>query len=153
MVISQISTLRTHLIWQLICGRPSVGRSVPFCRTAISQIPALRAHIWFLLWLIICGRPGAGRSTTCRTVISQILTLRAHILWQSICGRSSIGRSIPPLNSNFTDCYFESSPTQKAHMWQLEYWQIYPPSVEQWFHRLLLWELTYSDRSYVVDQV
>ena len=48
--ISQIPTLRAHLLWQLICGRPSVGRSTPH-RMAILQsddshlIPTLRAHM------------------------------------------------------------------------------------------------------------
>ena len=62
--ISQIPTL----VWELIFGRPSVGRITP-CQMAISQIPALTAHIW---WQLIFhshsesstfGRPGLGRST------------------------------------------------------------------------------------------
>ena len=46
--ISQIPAL----IWELIFGRPRVGRSTP-CQMAISQISALTAHISFLLWELI----------------------------------------------------------------------------------------------------
>ena len=46
--ISQIPAL----IWELIFGRPSVGRSTP-CQMAILQIAALTAHISFLLWVLI----------------------------------------------------------------------------------------------------
>ena len=149
MVISQITTLRAHLLWQLMCGRPSVGRSTP-TRMAISQIPTLRPH---LLWQVICGWAIVGRSIPHRTdyftdycsessptltahmqqtksvgrsiphrmVIHRLLPLRAQLLWQLLCGRASVGRS---------------TLTRMA-----------------WFHRLLLWELTYSDRSYVAEQV
>ena len=47
--------------WELIFGRPSVGRSSPL-QMAISQILALTAHISFLLWELIFGRPNVGRS-------------------------------------------------------------------------------------------
>ena len=104
MVISQITTLRAHLLWQLICGRPSVGKSTP-TRMAISQIATLRAH---LLWQLICGRLSVGRSTPTRMAISQIATLRAHLLWQIICGRLIIGRSSIQSN-DFTNSYSESS--------------------------------------------
>ena len=47
--ISQIPTL----VWELIFGRPSVGRIAP-CQMAISQIPVLTAHIW---WQLIFSFP------------------------------------------------------------------------------------------------
>ena len=50
------------LFWEFIFGRPSVGRSTPH-QMAISQIPALIAHISFLFWDLIFGRPVVGRST------------------------------------------------------------------------------------------
>ena len=50
------------VLWELILGRPSVGRSTPY-QMAISRIPALTVHISFLLWELILGRPSVGRST------------------------------------------------------------------------------------------
>ena len=126
-------SVRAHLLWQLICGRPSVGRSTPH-KMAISQIATLRAHLLWqiigstphrmaisqiatlrahLLWQIICGRPSVGRSTPLhRMAISQIATLRVHLLWQVVCGRANVGISIPP---------------------------------ERQFYRVLLWELICAD--------
>ena len=153
--ISQIPSLRTHiwqirsghiypnppqwyhrfLLWELIIGRPDLGRSTPslslsLCvsQITISQIPTLRAHIgqtrswqifhlptkqWFhrfLLGELIFGRPGLGRSTLLslsQMTISQIPTLRAHV-------------------------------------WQARSWQIYP-------HRDFI--DSYSKSSYLADQV
>ena len=85
---------------------------------AISQIPALTAHISFLLWELTFGRQGVGRSTPhewwfprahvrqtrcwqiypLQMVISQIPTLTAHIsllLWELTFVRPSVGRSTP----------------------------------------------------------
>ena len=78
-----IPTLRTH-IWQARCWQiypptgqtviidsyskssylAMVGRSQPLPpQIAISQIPALTAHMSFLLWELIFGRQGVGRTT------------------------------------------------------------------------------------------
>ena len=99
------------LLWQLILGRRYPDRSTPPRQMAISQIPALTAHISFLLWELILWRPGLGRSTPHQMVISQIPALTAHIsflLWELIFGRPDFGRSTP-------------------FVWQ--------------FHRFLLWQL------------
>ena len=126
--------------------------------TAISQIPALTSHISFLLCELIFVWPSVGRSTLpCQmsiidsysestyladqvlanltshpTAISQIPALTSHIsflLWEVILGRPGVGRSNPPLNSNFTDSYSDSSyfiPTLRTHIWHTRCWQIYP---------------------------
>ena len=88
MAISQIPALTTHisfLLWKLILGRPSVADPPPIKwqfhrfllwqlifhsnsessywaghQMAISQIPALTAHISFELWELILGRPGGA---------------------------------------------------------------------------------------------
>ena len=92
MVISQIPALTAHisfLLWELIFGRPGLGRSTPSVKWQFHR---------FVLWELIFGRPG-GRSTPHQMVISHICTLRAHT-WQT---RWQI---YPPLwNSNFTDSY------------------------------------------------
>ena len=108
MAISQIPTLRAHLLWQVMCGRRKCRQIYPPLEWLILQIATLRAHIWFLLWQLICGRPSVGRSTPTRMAISQIATLRAHLLWQIICGRPIIGRSSLQ-NNDFTNSYSESS--------------------------------------------
>ena len=98
---------------------------------AISQIPTLRAHIWFLLWQLLCGRPNVGRSSPLlEWSISQITSVRAHLLWQLICSRPSVGRStlpqtmiisqIPTLKSSYLIF------TLTAPMWQTKCRQIYP---------------------------
>ena len=87
--ISQIPTL----VWELIFGRPSVGRSTP-CQMAISQIPALTAHIsWQLIFhsyseSLTFGRPGLGRSTpifwVAISLIPTLTTLISFLLWELI---------------------------------------------------------------------
>ena len=52
------------LLWELIFGWPSVGRSTPH----VSQM-LLWIHISFLLWELIFGTPGVGRSSP-------------HVKWQ-----------------------------------------------------------------------
>ena len=137
-MILQIPTWRAHiwfLLWHLLCGRPSVGKSSPpynghFTDYYCESSPTLTADMWqtkcrqiyphrmvilqittvraYLLWQLLCGRPSVGRSTPTRMAISQIATLRAHLLWQIICGRLIIGRS--SLQSNdFTNTYSEIS--------------------------------------------
>ena len=108
LVISQIPTLRAHicfLLWELTCGRPSVGRSIPHgnCIDSYCESSILRAHMW---------------QTRCRQIypprmtISQIPTLRANIsflFWQLTCGRPSVDRSTPWPPLAIIDSYFESS--------------------------------------------
>ena len=98
---------------------------------AISQMPALTAHISFLLWELIFGRPGVGRSTPLHQIAiidsySENSYLADHMLaglpphpsngdyrflfWELIFGRPSFGRSTPyQLNGNFTDSCSDSS--------------------------------------------
>ena len=128
--ISQIPTL----VWELIFGRPSVGRITP-CQMAISQIPALTAHIW---WQLIFhshsesstfGRPGLGRSTphfwVAISLIPTLTTLISFLLWELI-------------------------------IWKTRSWQIYHPLFERQFHWFLLWQLLFHStlRAYhLADQV
>ena len=52
-------------MWQTNCRQiytPSDPHRHNPPRTAISQIPTLRAHFWILLWQLICGRSSVGRS-------------------------------------------------------------------------------------------
>ena len=58
MAVSQIHALTTHirfLFWELIFGRPGVGRSNPLW--------VKWQFLRFLLWELILGRPGIGRFT------------------------------------------------------------------------------------------
>ena len=159
MAISHIAALTAHIsfvLWELIFGTPGVGRSTPmsngnyrfllwehiFGRPSVGKsyipsnsnftdscsdisyfIPTLRTHIWQTkCWQIYPPK----------TPISQIPALTTHIsflLWELILGRPGVGRSNPPLNSNFTDSYSDSSyfiPTLRAHIWHTRCWQIYP---------------------------
>ena len=94
--ISQIPAL----IWELIFGRPSVGRSTPV---------KWQFHR-FLLWQLIFhsysesssfGRPGPDRSTSHPMVILQILALTAHYSENLSFGRPGLGRSIPLIKWQF----------------------------------------------------
>ena len=147
-----IPSLRTH-IWQTVCWQiyppsncyftDSFSDSsyfmptlrVHICQTkywhiypppwmAISQIPALTAHISSLVWELIFGRLCVERSTPHQIAISQIPALTAYIsclLWEFIFGRPGVGRSTP---------------------------------IKWWFHRFLLWQLmfhSHSENSYLAD--
>ena len=115
--ISQIPTL----VWELIFGRPSVGRSTP-CQMAISQIPALTAHIsWQLIFhshseRSTFGRPGLGRSTphfwVAISLIPTLTTLISFLLWELIIWKTRSWQIYPPSNGNFTD----SCSTLIAHI-------------------------------------
>ena len=168
------STLKAH-IWQTPCqmvisqipvkfifhsysesstfGRPGHGRSIPH-QMAISQIPALTAHIsWQLIFHSYSesstfGRPGLGRSTPIWVVISLIPALTAHISWQlifhsysesSTFGRPGHGRSTPhhmaisqiaALTAHISFVLWE------LNIWQTKSLQIYPP-VKWQFYRFL----------------
>ena len=88
------------LLWELIFGRPSVGKSTLLLKWQFHR---------FLLWLFIFlsysessrfGRPGLGTSTPL-----------------------SNGNSI----DSFFDCWY-FFPTLRVHIWQTNCWQIYPLS-------------------------
>ena len=109
-------------------GRLGHGRSIPN-QMAISQIPALTAHIsWQLIFHSYSesstfGRPGLGRSTPIWVVISLIPTLTTFIsflLWE-------------------------------LNIWQTRSWHIYPP-IQWWFHRFLFWQLTTLRAQHLADQ-
>ena len=121
------------LLWELIFGRPSLGRSTPpsncYFTDSLSDssyfMPTLRVHIWQTKYWHIYPPPWMA--------ISQIPALTAHIsslVWELIFGRLCVGRSYPPLNGNFTDSCSDSLyfiPTLRTHIWQTKCWQIYPP--------------------------
>ena len=136
MAISQIPALTAHisfLLWELIFGRSSVGRSNPIPSSYVNFTDSCSDSsyftlLWelifgrpdvgrsthypsngdyrFLLWKFIFGRPNVGRSTPHQIAISQIPVLTAHIsflLWELIFGRPGVGRSNPHQNRNFRD--------------------------------------------------
>ena len=92
---------------------------------AISQIPALTAHISFLLSKLIFGRPHVGKSTPHQTEMIDSYSENSYLADQ-------VSADLPPLvNGNFTDSCSDSSyfiPTLKTHIWQTTCWQIYPTS-------------------------
>ena len=131
-VISQIPALTaliSFLLWELIFGRPGVGRSTPLHQMVIidsypessyladqvlaDQPPTSNDNYRFLLCKLILGRPSVGRSPpTHQTAISQIPALTAHIsflLWELIFGRPGVGRSTPLHQMVIIDSYPESS--------------------------------------------
>ena len=87
-------------------GRPGHCRSIPH-QMAISQIPALTAHIsWQFIFhsyseSLSFGRPGLGISTPHPMVISQIPALTAHYSESSTFGRPGLGRSDPNIRWQF----------------------------------------------------
>ena len=134
------------LLWKLIFGRPSVGRSNPphqwqfhrfpwnsyFILTLTAQhladqvLADLPPHqmaisqIPALLWKLIIGRPSVGRSTPCQMAILQIAALTAHIsflLWE-----------LTTLRAQHLADQFLSDVT---------------PHIRWQFHRLLLWQLIF----------
>ena len=159
-----IPTLRAH-IWQIyphwqIAIIDSYSESsyladqvladLPTHQTAISQIPALTAHISFLLWELIFGRSGVGRSTPPTNGDYRFL------LWEHIFGRPGVGRSNPPFKWHFhrfllwqliLHSYSESSYLADQLLADL-------PPIEWQFHRFLVWQLifhSYSESSYLAD--
>ena len=118
-----IPTLRAqHLADQVLADPPP-------CQMAISQIPALTAHIsWQLIFHSYSesstfGRPGLGRCTPIWVAISlmpTLTTLISFLLWELI-------------------------------IWQTRSWHIYPP-IQWWFHRFLLWQLTTLRAQHLADQ-
>ena len=114
------------LLWKLIYGRLSVGRSTPH-HMAISQISALTAHISFLLWQLHIWQTRSWQIYPPSSMaISQIPTLP----WELIFGRPSVGRSTPESNGNFTDCCSDSSyfiPTLRAQYFADKVFADLPP--------------------------
>ena len=121
---------------------------------AISQIPTLTAHIWFLFWELICGRPAVDRCTP-------------HIEWQfhrfllyqvifdsySECSyvADQALADLPPIcNGNYR--FLSESPYLADQVLA----DLPPTPIEWHFHRLLLWQIifhSYSESSYVADQL
>ena len=145
---------RAH-IWQTNCWH-----IYPPWR-AVSQIPALTAHISFLLWELIFGRSGVGRYTpensdlvlAHQMAISQIPALTVHISFSLLSAhiwQTRMGRFTPPPTSN---------SNYRFLLWELIFGR---PSVgrstplEWQFHWFLLWQLIfqfYSESSYLADQL
>ena len=85
---------------------------------AISQIPALTAHISFLLWELN--------------------------IWQTMCWQIYPPLNGNFTDSCSDSSYF--IPTLRTHIWQTRCWQIYHP--DEWqFHRFLLWQLIFHSYS------
>ena len=119
----------SFLLWELNIS-DQVLADLNAHQMAISQIPALTAHIsWQLIFHSYSesstfGRPGLGRSTPIWVAISLILTLTtliSFLLWELI-------------------------------IWQTRSWHIYPP-IQWWFHRFLFWQLTTLRAQHLADQV
>ena len=133
MAISQIPAL----LWKLIFGRLSVGRSTPH-HMGISQISALTTHISFLLWELIIWQTRSWQVCPPHPmVILKIPVLTAHysesfkwqfhrFLWNSYF--------IPTLTAQHLADQFLADVTSHIR------WQI---------HRFLL----YSESSYMADWV
>ena len=149
MAISQIPAL----LWKLIIGRPSVGRSTP-CQMAILQIAALTAHISFLLWELTTLRAQHLADQFLSDVTPHIRwQFHRFLLWQlifhSYFESSSFGRPgpdsstpiqwwfhrflwnsyfIPPLSAyHLADQVLADLPpfnNNCAHIWQTKWWQI-----------------------------
>ena len=117
-----IPTLRAHYSESSTFGRPVLVRCNPPHQMAISQIPALTAHISFLLWELIIWQTRSWQFYPHPMVISQIsvkipisFLLWVLIIWQTrswqiyphlttivlIFGRPSGGRSNPPIKWQF----------------------------------------------------
>ena len=106
---------------------------LPPHQMAISQIPALTAHIsWQLIFHSYSesstfGRPGLGRSTPIWVAISLIPTLTtliSFLLWELIIWQTRSWHIYPPSNSDFTDSCSDSSLLWELNIWQTSSWQM-----------------------------
>ena len=130
--ISQIPTL----LWELIFGRPSVGRSTPikwqFHRFLFWQltfddssyfIPTLRA--WHLADQVLADLPPFFEW---QFHWFQLWQLLFHSYSESLSfGRQGPGISTSPSNNDFIDSCSDSSLLWELIIWQTRSWQIYPP--------------------------
>ena len=119
-----------------IFGRPGHGRSIPH-QMAISQIPALTAHIsWQLIFHSYSesstfGRPGLGRSTS-------LINGNFTDSWSTFLSESSyladqvLADLTPHINGNFTD----SCSTLRDHIWQTKFGRS-TPHIKWQFNRFL----------------
>ena len=177
MAISQIPAL----LWKLIIGRPSVGRSTP-CQMAILQIAALTAHISFLLWELTTLRAQhladqfLSDVTPHQMAISQIPALTAHIsflLWELIIWQTRSWQFYPHpmVISQISGEIPISFLLWVLIIWQTRSWQIYPhlttivlifgrpsggrsnPPIKWQFHRFLLGQLTTLRAQQLADQI
>ena len=130
--ISQIPAL----IWELIFGRPCIGRSTP-CQWQFHR---------FLLWQLIFhsysesssfGRPGPDRSTSHPMVILQILALTAHYSENLSFGRPGLGRSTPPIKWQFHRFLLWQLPTLRAQHLTDQVLADLNPHIRWHFHRFL----------------
>ena len=123
------------LLWELIFGRPSVGRSTPLFNADFTD--SCFDHSSFLIWELIPVDSSHHQMTIKNSypessyLAHQVLADLSHhqmaidtfLLWELIFGRPRC-------------------------------WQIYPP-LNAAFHRFLLWQLifhSYSENSYLADQ-
>ena len=126
-------------------GRPGHGRSIPH-QMAISQIPALTAHIsWQLIFHSYSesstfGRPGLGRSTPNQMAILPIPALLSKLIFSRPVVKWWFHRFL--WNSYFI-------PTLRAqHLADQVMADLSP--IKWQFHRFLLWQLTFHDSSYFI---
>ena len=136
MAISQIPAL----LWKLIFGRPSVGRSTPH-HMAISQIAAQTTHISVLLWKLHIWQTRSWQIYPPHQWQFYRFLLYSE---SSYLADQVLADLTPHINGNFTDScstlraqyladqvsrsLADSCSSLKAHNWQTKCWQIYPLS-------------------------
>ena len=110
------------LLWELIFGRPGLGRSTP----------SNSIFTRFLLWELIFGRSGLDISTP---ITPQ--WFHRFLLWDCSYLADQVLADLPLSNGNFTDSSSENSYLADQVL-------AYLPSPHQWFHRFLLWEFIFG---------
>ena len=137
-----LGQMARFLLWELIFGRPSVGRSTPL-QMAISQVPPLTAHISFLLWELIFGRP----------VVADLPLppSNGHISgWAyQIPSLLIFDQVLADLTPSHISCSDYFMPTLRAHIWQTLVLADLPP-IKWQFHRFLLWQFIFHSHSWVL---
>ena len=144
MAISQISALIAHisfLFWELIFGRPVVGRSTPPLKWWFHRL-LLWHLISFSLWELIFGKQ------RCWQIYPHASNGNYRFLFYSYLADHVVAHPTPFSYGSFPDCCSNSSyfiPTLRAHIWQTTSWQIYPPGhPSNGDYRFLLLELIFG---------
>ena len=142
MAISQIPAL----LWKVIFGRLSFGRSTP-CQMGILQISPLKTHISFLLWKLHIWQTRSWQIYPPH----QWQFYRFLIYSESSYLADQVLADLTPTsNGNFTD----SCSTLRDHIWQTKFWQIYPHIKWQFYRFLWNWYFIPTLRAqHLADQV
>ena len=124
-------------IWQTSCGQ-----IYPSPQMVISQIAALTPHISFSLWELIFGKQ------RCWQIYPHASNGNYRFLFYSYLADHVVAHPTPFSYGSFPDCCSNSSyfiPTLRAHIWQTNSWQIYPPGhPSNGDYRFLLLELIFG---------